>query len=37
MEGGGKGMMFSVQADDSVTGREMPAQVIQMLMQSGKK
>jgi hypothetical protein len=34
MEDGGKGILFTVNADNSVTGREMPAQVIQMLTQA---
>jgi hypothetical protein len=33
MEDGGKGMLFSVQADNSVTGKEIPATLVQMLMQ----
>jgi hypothetical protein len=37
IEDGGNGIMFNVQADNSVTGREMPAQVIQMLMQGGQR
>lgn len=35
VEGGGKGLLFSVQPDKSVTAKEMLAQVVQMLMQSG--
>jgi hypothetical protein len=31
MEDGGKGILFTVNADNSVTGREMPAQIIQAL------
>ncbi len=31
MEEGGKGILFTVQGDRSVTGKEMPAQLIQML------
>ncbi len=33
MEDGGKGMMFTVQPDHTVSGKEMPAAMIQMLMQ----
>jgi hypothetical protein len=33
MEASGSGILFTVQADNSVTGREMPAQLIQMLVQ----
>jgi hypothetical protein len=35
MESGGKAMMFNVLADNTVTGKEISAQVVQMLMQSG--
>ena len=34
MEDGGKGILFTVQPDHSVTGREVPAQVIQMLQRA---
>lgn len=33
MESGGKAMMFNVRADNTVTGKEISAQVLQMLMQ----
>jgi len=36
MEDGGKGILFTVNADNSVTGREMPAQIIQALMQAAR-
>lgn len=32
---GSKGMIFTVMADNSVTGKEMPAAMVQMLMQGG--
>jgi hypothetical protein len=34
MEGNGMGILFTVQPDGSVTGREMPAQIIQALTQA---
>lgn len=34
MEDGGKGILFTVQSDGTLTGHEMPAQFIQMLAQS---
>jgi hypothetical protein len=34
MEEGGMGILFTVQPDSSVTGREMPAQIIQGLTQA---
>jgi len=34
MEDGGKGILFTVQSDGTLTGREMPAQLIQMLVQA---
>ena len=37
MEDGGKGMMFNVQGDNSVTGKEISPQVVQMLMQGAPK
>jgi hypothetical protein len=37
MESGGKGMMFNVQADNSLTGKEISPQVVQMLMQAAPK
>lgn len=37
MENAGKGMMFNVQADNSLTGKEISPQVVQMLMQGGPK
>jgi hypothetical protein len=33
MESGGKGIMFTVRADNTVTGKEISPQVVQMLMQ----
>jgi len=36
MGDGGKGILFTVNADNSVTGREMPAQIIQALMQAAR-
>jgi hypothetical protein len=33
MESGGKAMMFNVLADNTVTGKEISPQVVQMLMQ----
>jgi hypothetical protein len=35
MEENGKGLLFTVRPDKSVTAKEMPAQVVQMLMQGG--
>jgi hypothetical protein len=32
MEANGNGIMFTVTADNSVTGRELPAQIIQALV-----
>jgi hypothetical protein len=37
MESGGKAMMFNVQGDNSVTGKEISPQVVQMLMQRAPK
>jgi hypothetical protein len=37
MESSGKGMMFNVQADNSVTGKQISPQVVQMLMQAAPK
>jgi hypothetical protein len=37
MEGNGKGILFTVAGDNTVTGKEMPAEVIQMLMQGPKQ
>jgi len=37
MEGNGKGILFTVMGDNTVTGKEMPAEVIQMLMQGPKQ
>jgi len=37
MEGNGMGILFNVQPDGSVTGREMPAQIIQALMQAAAR
>jgi hypothetical protein len=35
--GGGKGIMFNVRADNSLTGKEISPQVVQMLMQTAPK
>jgi len=37
MEDGGKGVLFTVQGDNTVTGKEIPAPVVQMLMQGAPK
>jgi hypothetical protein len=37
MQSGGKGMMFNVLADNSLTGKEISPQVVQMLMQGAPK
>ena len=37
MESAGKGLMFNVQSDNSVTGKEISPQVVQMLMQGAPK
>jgi hypothetical protein len=37
MESGAKGIMFNVQADNSLTGKEISPQVVQMLMQTAPK
>jgi hypothetical protein len=35
MEDGGNGVLFTVEGDNSVTGKEIPATLVQMLMQGG--
>ena len=37
MQDGGKGILFTVNTDNSVTGREMPAQIIQALTQNAAR
>lgn len=37
MEANGNGILFTLNADNSITGREMPAQIIQALMQTAQR